>query len=294
MNRLPQLWSHSESGQARAVSEVVGVVLLIAIVFLGVGALVGFGVTGITDETERVEEVTVEEDLSRLHTAIEQQRQSLTAQGGDTVSFGLGEVNANAGYETRGQSATVQLETGNYTAGSFAPTQTVVEQSVSALSFESQATEARLRYELGAVITSPSSTAQGNIIRNPAVAYATRPVPGNRSRTVTTLSVPLVSVTANTRLRDAAQLRTGPTASLKITTVESHALRLTLTTPFPSAWEQLYRDRLPATAIGELTTTDSQLTLVIVRGEPCSSSPCDTAHTFIDVSYQEIQLTPPR
>lgn len=291
LKSLSELFASAEPTRLRAVSDAVGVVLLIGIVFLGVGALIGFGVSGIGDDTERVQEATAEEDLTRIHEAIERERQSLTAQGGQQIELGLGEVTANAGYDARGETATVRLETGTYgPAGGFSPNQTVVDQTVSVLSFESRDADRQLRYELGAVITAPGSNAQGNIIRDPPLSYSQRLAPGT-SHEVTTLRFPLVSVTTESRIRDTLQLRTSATASLDVETVESHALRLTLSTPFADAWAQLYRDRLPDSAVRETTTTDSEFQIVIIRGEnPCTSTPCNTDHTFLDISYQEVQL----
>ena len=190
-SRLTALWHSrcSRTADERAVSQVLGVVLIVAIVLAGVVSVVGFGIAGLSGGAAELSDTAVERDLIGFATAVEQVTGGETAAGTTTVDLstaGLAQSRDHVDVDGRSGRLTLSAQTNG-------TEQELANASLGLVEYENPDSSARIAYQSGLVLSASDSGAPPAVVRSNAVAHRT-------DGGVVSLTLPVTSVTGRERL----------------------------------------------------------------------------------------------
>jgi FlaG/FlaF family flagellin (archaellin) len=231
----------SDATDERAVSQVLGVVLVIAIVLVGVVSVVGFGIAGFSGDTTELSDTAVERDLTGFAAAVEQTTRGDVAAGTTTVDLstaGLARSNDHVDVDGRSGRLTLSART-NGTERELANT------SLGLIEYGNPDSSARIAYQSGLVLSAPDSSATPAVVR--ANGFAHRTDDG-----VVSLSLPVTSVTGRERLDRQLRVSVNGTEDLHPNVLvgtgsgtAADELLLRVESTYSEGWELALREVLP-------------------------------------------------
>jgi len=227
----------------RGVSHVLGVVLVVAIVLTGIVAIVGFGVTGLSDTTSGLSDTAVERDLTGFAQAVDRATvHSDTAAGTTTVDLALAEVTDSRAQVHLDESAG-KLTLHTRTDG---VEQELANTSLGLLEYESQRSGARIAYQSGLVFSAPDSSATPAVVRENEFTHRT-------DDGVVGLTLHVIQLTGRTALDRQIEVWAGGTEDLHPEILvgagdgtEADELVLQINSAYSEGWELALRETLPA------------------------------------------------
>ena len=223
----------------RAVSHVLGVVLVVAVVLAGVVSIVGFGIAGVTDSTAELSDTAVERDLTGIANAID----SATVEGDSAAGTTAVELSTGGLAESRDRVA-VDETAGRLTAALRAngTERELANTSLGVLEYENPESSTRLAYQSGLVFSAPDRGATPAVVRANAFDHRT-------DRGVTSLTLPVISLQGQTRLDRRLVVTAGAARDrypgVLVDTGDADALVLRVESAYSAGWELALREVLP-------------------------------------------------
>lgn len=162
-------WQRRSNENAnRAVSNVLGVILVVSVVLTGVVATVGFGVTGLAGSTTELSDTAVERDLIGLATTVD----ATTVYSGINperarIDLATAEVAGDTDHlRLDGTAGTLELAIRNDSGE-----RTLLRTSLGLLEYENPQSDARIAYQSGLVFSAPSARDTPGIVRTNAFEH---------------------------------------------------------------------------------------------------------------------------
>lgn len=226
----------------RAVSHVLGVVLVVAVVLAGVVSIVGFGITGLTGSTADLSDTAVERDLTGIAGAID----SVTVEGDSAAGTTTVELSTGDLAESRDR-VTVDETAGTLTVavrGGEAERE-LVNTSLGVLEYENPGSSARIAYQSGLVFSAPDRGATPAVVRSNAFSHRT--VDG-----VSSLTLPVIRVEGQTRLDQRVVVTAGvarnrhPGVLIGENGTDADEVVLRVDSAYSAGWALALRELFPA------------------------------------------------
>lgn len=237
------------AGDDRGVSHVLGVVLIVGIVLTGIVAIVGFGVTGLSDSTSDLSDTAVERDLAGFAEAVDSATvHSDTAAGTTAADLSLAEI-TDSREQVRIDGSAGELTLHAQTGGT---EQELARTPLGIVEYESPRSGARIAYQSGLVFSAPDGTATPAVVRQNEFTHRT-------DRGVAGLTLHITRITGQVAIDRQIEIAAGGTEDLHpgilVGTgggVEADQLVIEVESSYSEGWELALRETFPA----ERTTFD--------------------------------------
>lgn len=222
------------AGDERGVSDVLGVMLVIAVVMIGIVSLVGFGVTSLSGSD--LSETAVERDLTVLADEIDRATvYTDTATGVRTTELATAEVAESDDWIAVDESAgDVSLSVRTASDESV-----LLEESLGTLAYERPRSDLRIAYQGGMVVSGETETPPA-VVRSPELTHRTE-------KGVESVTMHLVQLAGSTQLSHEVQIR--PTDVSDVYPPKllegDRELVLRIDTPDADGWERMLRAQFP-------------------------------------------------
>lgn len=269
----------------RAVSYVIGSVVMIGLVSVATFAIVSIGFTELRGETGDLEVRTGQQDLEQFAQLVAQERTGAESGSPTPIQFQLSEINSGAVYAPQQGATTVTLTEGTYDANTgFTPNSTLTTQSLTTLSLESASTNTRVVYESGSVLVDRGQADSLGVTQDLPLSVRRDTI----NTPLLTLSIPLVTVQTDGTLgatQTRSQFQVTTRSVIPIQKATSDAYKLSITTAHPDAWETRLTSEIPAPA--QLTVNSGEDTVELVVDADSGASGID----FLQLSMTTIKIS---